>query len=83
MIKWKKRIYLGGEKEFLAPPIFDIDSVSNYDLDNQTVEGYIDDIYHIYQNGILKRLENVDLTISDDDKELLNKFINKVRKRTR
>ena len=55
----------------------------NYDLDNQTIEGYIDGIYHIYQNGTLKRLENVDLTISNDDKELLNKFINKVRKRTR
>ena len=83
VLNGKEGIYLGGEKKFLAPPIFDVDSISNYDLDNQTVDGYIDGIHHIYQNGILKRIETVDLTISDDTKESLNIFINKVRKRTR
>ncbi len=40
----KEGIYLGGKKDFLAPFIFDIDSVSNYDLDNQTVESYINGV---------------------------------------
>ncbi len=83
VLNGKEGIYLGGKKKFLTPPIFDIDGISNYDLDNQTVEGYIDGIYHIYQNGVLKRIENVDFTISDDTKETLTLFLNKVRKRNR